>query len=123
MIPEGLFLAALPEHLLLLGILAILAIDLVSARARDPLLPALVTVTAAAAAAFWLHATGFSAVPFPGHFSVDGDALAGKVLLFGLTVPVLILGRGERLDDPVCILERIFRAAGHDDTEPGRDDI
>jgi NADH-quinone oxidoreductase subunit N len=104
MIPEGLLLAALPEHLLLLGILAILVIDLVSERPRDPLLPALLTVAAAAAAAFWLHATGFSGAPFPGHFSVDGDALAGKILLFGLTVPVLILGRGERLDSRFAML-------------------
>ena len=33
------------------------------------------------------------------------------------------VGRGERLDDAIRVLERIFRAAGHDDTEPGRNDI
>lgn len=47
MTPEGLLLAALPEHLLLLGILAILISDLLSSRPRDAFLPALLTVLAA----------------------------------------------------------------------------
>ncbi|AHE98575.1 NADH-quinone oxidoreductase subunit N [Thioalkalivibrio paradoxus] len=104
MTPEGLLLAALPEHLLLLGILLILVIDLVSSRPRDPFLPALVTVLAAAGAAFWLHGTGHAAAPFPGHFSVDADALAAKTLLFLLTVPVLVLARGERHDSRFAML-------------------
>jgi len=93
MTPEGLFVAALPEHLLLVGILAILVIDLVSDRPRDPFLPALVTVLAAAGAAFWLHRIGYAGAPFPGQFSVGSDALAAKAVLFVLTVPVLFLAR------------------------------
>jgi len=96
MTPEGLLLAALPEHLLLLGILAILVTDLVSSRPRDAFLPALLSVLAAAFAAFWLHGTGYSGSPFPGHFSVDADAFAAKALLFALALPVLFLARDER---------------------------
>jgi len=104
MTPEGLLLAALPEHLLLLGILAILVTDLVSSRPREAFLPALLTVIAAALAAFWLHGSGHSGAPFPGHFSVDADAFAAKALLFGLAVPVLFLARGERHDSRFAML-------------------
>ncbi|TVP87564.1 MAG: NADH-quinone oxidoreductase subunit N [Thioalkalivibrio sp.] len=104
MTPEGLLLAALPEHLLLLGILAILVTDLVSSRPRDAFLPALLTVLAAALAAFWLHGTGHSAAPFPGHFSVDADAFAAKALLFGLAVPALFLARDERHESRFAML-------------------
>ncbi len=104
MTPEGLLLAALPEHLLLLGILAILITDLVSNRPRDAFLPALVTVIAAALAAFWLHGVGHSGAPFPGHFSVDPDAFAAKALLFGLAVPVLFLARDERQESRFAML-------------------
>lgn len=104
MTPEGLFLAALPEHLLLLGILAILVTDLVSDRPRDPFLLSLVTVLAAMAAAIGLHSVGHAAAPFPGHFSVGPEAYAGKALLLGLTVPVLFLARSERLDSRFAML-------------------
>lgn len=102
--PEGLLLAALPEHLLLLGMLGILLRDLLSERPWEPLLPALATVLAAAGAAFWLHSVGHAGAPFPGHFSVDGDALAAKALLLGLTVPVLLLARAEQLDSRFAML-------------------
>ena len=104
MIPEGLLLAALPEHLLLLGILTLLVIDLLSSRARDSFLPALLTVVAAAAAAAWLAWTGHVAAPFPGHFSVDPEVLTAKAVLLGLAVPVLLLGREERLDSRFAML-------------------
>ncbi|AGA33604.1 NADH-ubiquinone oxidoreductase chain N [Thioalkalivibrio nitratireducens DSM 14787] len=104
MTPDGLLLAALPEHLLLLGILAILTIDLVSSRPRDPFMPALITVLAAGAAAFSLHTAGHAGAPFPGHFSVDADAFAAKTLLFGLAVPVLFLARAERFDGRFAML-------------------
>jgi len=104
MTPEGLLLAALPEHLLLLGILAILVTDLVSSRPRDAFLPALLSVLAAGFAAFWLHGTGYSGSPFPGHFSVDADAFAAKALLFGLALPVLFLARGERHESRFAML-------------------
>lgn len=104
MTPEGLLLAALPEHLLLLGILAILVTDLVSSRPRDAFLPALLTLLAAGIAAVWLHGTGHSGTPFPGHFSVDTDAFAAKALLFGLAVPVLFLARDERHESRFAML-------------------
>jgi NADH-quinone oxidoreductase subunit N len=104
MTPEGLLLAALPEHLLLLGILAILITDLVSSRPRDAFVPALLTVLAAGSAAFWLHGAGHSGAPFPGHFSVDPDAFAAKALLLALAVPVLFLARHERHESRFAML-------------------
>jgi NADH-quinone oxidoreductase subunit N len=104
MTPEGLLLAALPEHLLLLGILVILVTDLLSDRPRDPFLTALVTVLAATGAAAWLCGTGHTGAPFPGHFSVDAEGSAAKALLGGLTLPVLLLTRAERLDSRFAML-------------------
>lgn len=104
MTPEGLLLAALPEHLLLLGILAILVVDLLSSRPRDAFVPALLTLLAAGFAAFWLHGAGHTGAPFPGHFAVDADAFAAKALLIGLAVPVLFLARGERLESRFAML-------------------
>lgn len=104
MMAEGLLLAALPEHLLLLGIVILLVIDLLSSRARDPLLPALLTVLLAAAASGWLAWAGHVAAPFPGHFSVGPEAFTAKAVLLGLTVPVLLLGREERLDSRFAML-------------------
>jgi NADH-quinone oxidoreductase subunit N len=102
--PEGLWTAALPEHLLLLGIVVILVADLLSSEPRDPFFPALVTVLATAGAALWLLATGYTGAPFPGHFSVGAEALAGKTLLAGLTLPVLFLTRAERLNSRFAML-------------------
>lgn len=104
MTPDGLWRAALPEHLLLLGILAILVADLVSRRPRDPFPLALLTVLATGAAAAWLHGAGHAAAPFPGHFSVGPDSLAAKALLAGLTLPVVLMCRGERLDSRFAML-------------------
>jgi NADH-quinone oxidoreductase subunit N len=104
MTPDGLLLAALPEHLLLLGIIAILLTDLLSDRPRDPFVTALVTVIAAAGAAFWLHDAGYVGAPFPGHYSVGADSLAAKALLAGLTLPVLFLTRAERLNNRFAML-------------------
>jgi NADH-quinone oxidoreductase subunit N len=101
---DGLFLAALPEHLLLAGLLAILVSGLLSKAPRDPFPLALATVLAAGGAALWLRATGFEGAPFPGHFSVGGDVLAAKALLAALTVPVLFLTRAERLNDRFAML-------------------
>lgn len=104
MTPDGLFLAALPEHLLLLGIIAILVTDLLSSRPRDPFPLALLTLLATCAAAFWLHGSGHAAAPFPGHFSVGADSLAAKAMLAGLTVPVVLMCRAERLDSRFAML-------------------
>jgi NADH-quinone oxidoreductase subunit N len=101
---EGLFLAALPEHVLLVGLLAILVTGLMSRKAPDPLPLALLTVVAAGAAALWLRASGYDGTPFPGHYSVGADSLAAKALLAVLAVPVLLLTRAERLGDRFAML-------------------
>jgi len=61
----------LPENLLLAGIVALIGIEIVLERPRGALAIALVACVAATAAALWLYATGVSAEPFPGHFSVS----------------------------------------------------
>lgn len=101
---DGLFIAALPEHVLLLGLLAILVTGLLSQAPRDPFPLALATVLAAGGAALWLRLSGFEGAPFPGHFAVGADALAAKALLAALTLPVLLLTRAERLNDRFAML-------------------
>ena len=54
----------LPEHLLLLGMLAILGLEIKSGRSRDGFGFAVLFVAAAAVAALWLYATGFTGAPF-----------------------------------------------------------
>jgi len=87
--------AMLPEHLLLAGILLLLVLELVSRRERD-FLPVTVIVTFAAAfAAARLFVGDYAGAPFPGQFSVDPGAALGKAVLLALTIPVLLIARGE----------------------------
>ena len=87
--------AMLPEHLLLAGMLVLLA-------AGDPARPAarrlrrcLLALAAAAAAALMLHAEGFAGAPFTGHFSVSPDASLAKFALIALALPVLLISRDD----------------------------
>jgi hypothetical protein len=74
----------LPEHLLLLGMLAILGLEIKSGRSRDGFGLAVLFVAAAAVAAFWLYATGFQGAPFLHHFSVGPSAALPKAVLLAL---------------------------------------
>lgn len=103
MSPEGLFLLALPEHLLLAGLLIIIVAGLLGRGSRPQLL-AIGTVLAAGLAALWLKAGGHAGAPFPGHFSVGSESLAAKALLAALTLPALGLARAERLDSRFAML-------------------
>jgi NADH-quinone oxidoreductase subunit N len=87
--------AMLPEHLLLLGIVALLALEIESPRARGALALALTATVAAAVAALWLYATRYSGAPFPGHYAVGPATSLAKFLLLALAVPVLLLSREE----------------------------
>ena len=87
--------AMLPEHLLLAGIVGLLALEIENPRARGALALALAATVAAAGAALWLYASGFSATPFPGHYSVGPTVSLSKFLLLALAVPVLLLSRDE----------------------------
>jgi NADH-quinone oxidoreductase subunit N len=87
--------AMLPEHLLLLGILLLLVLEIASRRERDLLPVTLVVVFAAAFAAARLYLADYAASPFPGQFSVDPAASLGKAVLLGLSIPSVLLARGE----------------------------
>ncbi len=87
--------AMLPEHLLLLGILLLIVLEIGARKPREFLTVTLATVFAAAFAAARLYVSDYAAAPFPGQFSVDPAALLGKAALLGLTIPVVLIAGGE----------------------------
>ncbi len=94
----------LPEHLLLLGMLAILGLEIRSGRPRDGFGLAFLFVGAAAAAAFWLYGTGYVGAPFPPHYAVDPAATLPKAVLLALALPVLLISRDDFADVPYYAL-------------------
>jgi NADH-quinone oxidoreductase subunit N len=87
--------AMLPEHILLVGMLLILVREIATGRERGGFALAVLTVTAAACAAAWLGARGYSSAPFPGHYSVNGAGSLAKAVLLGLALPVLLVSRDD----------------------------
>ena len=87
--------AMLPEHLLLLGIVALLVGEIAGGKARLATWLSLATVYAAGASALGLAVQGYTAAPFPGQLSVAPPALLAKAILLALAVPVLLISRGE----------------------------
>jgi NADH-quinone oxidoreductase subunit N len=96
--------AMLPEHLLLLGMLAILGLEIRSGRPRDGFGLAVLFTTAAALAAFWLYATGFTGAPFLHHFSVGPVTSLPKAVLLALAIPVLLISRDDFAETPYYTL-------------------
>ena len=94
----------LPEHLLLVGMLAILGLEIKSGRPRDGFALAVLFTTAAAIAAFWLYATGFTGAPFLHHFSVGPVTSLPKAVLLALAVPVLLISRDDFAETPYYTL-------------------
>ncbi len=92
--------AMLPEHLLLAGLVLLLAMEIVSDRPRGLLVVSVLSVAAAALAAAWLAASGYSAAAFPGQHSVDPATLAGKAIVLALALPALLLARDDFADGP-----------------------
>lgn len=106
-------LALLPEHLLLVGMVAGMLCAL-QARTRALVLPLSVLVVAAsAAAAFWLAATGVSAEPFPGHYLLTPAIAQAKGWLLALALPVLLLMRleGDDLQFPLLLVCSLYGLA------------
>ena len=97
---QSILTAMLPEHLLLVGIVLLLVLEIASDKPRGALALSLVVVGAAAAAAAWLHFTGYAAAPFPGHFSVDASSSLAKAVVLALAVPVLLLARDDFPEGP-----------------------
>ena len=89
------FTAMLPEHLLLLGIVLLLVLEIAGVAKRSALVVAIAAVAASGGAALWLVYTGFSGSPFPGQFSVAHDSLVAKTIVMGLTLPVLLMSRDD----------------------------
>ena len=87
--------ALLPEHLLLAGVVLLLALEIVSGRERDGFLLAFAAVAASTVAACMLYARGYAASPFPGHFSVSPMTSLPKAALLALTLPVLLVSRDD----------------------------
>jgi NADH-quinone oxidoreductase subunit N len=94
----------LPEHLLLLGMLAILGLEIRSGRPSDGFRTAVVFVVAATAAAVWLWAGGYQAVPFEHHYSVTPASTLPKAVLLALAVPVLFISRDDFAETPYYAL-------------------
>ena len=92
---QDVLLAMLPEHILLLGIVLLIVLELLSDRPKGALAVALLAVVAATAAAALLVTKGYASAPFAGHFSVNPAALTAKALLLVLVVPVLLLSRDD----------------------------
>lgn len=87
--------AMLPEHLLLLGMVLLIVLEIVGRWQRASLPLALAVVAAAAVAAARLSLADFSAAPFPGHLSVIPATLLAKAIVLALALPVLLMARGE----------------------------
>ena len=92
--------AMLPEHLLLLGIVLLLVLEIASDKPRGALVVSLLIVGAATAAATWLYVTGYAAAPFPGHYSVNASGSLAKAVVLALAVPVLLLARDDFPEGP-----------------------
>ncbi len=89
------FMAMLPEHLLLVGIVLMLGVEIVGTWSRAALLLAVAAVGAAAGSALWLYANGFSGAPFIGQFSVAPSTLLAKAVVLMLAIPVLLMSRDD----------------------------
>ena len=91
-------LAMLPEHILLVGIVLLIGVELVSDRARGALGLAIFAVAAATAAALLLANSGYAAAPFAGQFSVNPTTLTAKAIVLALVLPSLLLSRDDFRD-------------------------
>ena len=84
-----------PENLLLAGIVLVICLEISGTRVRAALPLTFVAVAAAAAAAAVLSLDGYSAAPFPGHFSVAPASLLAKAVVAALVLPVVLMSRDD----------------------------
>ena len=85
----------MPEHILLTGIVLLIAVEIGAVRRWDATPLSLVTLVLAAAAALALFFGGFNVAPFPEQLVVDPNALLSKALVLALAIPVLLMARDE----------------------------
>jgi NADH-quinone oxidoreductase subunit N len=87
--------AMLPEHLLLLGLVAVVVLEIAGRAKRAALVVSVISVGAATVAATVLSFKGYSAAPFAGQFSVSPGTLIGKAIVLALALPVLLISEDE----------------------------
>jgi len=107
---RDILLAMLPEHLLLLGIVLLIVLEIAGLAQRASLTVALAAVAAAVWAAARLSVDGYAAAPFAGHFSVNAATLLAKALVLALALPVLLMSRDEfeGVEFPVLLLSSLY---------------
>jgi NADH-quinone oxidoreductase subunit N len=112
MISDAVLTAMLPEHLLLLGIVVLIAIEIAGHWQRAALVVALACVGAAALAALNLSLSGYAAAPFAGQFSVDPATLLAKAMVLALALPVLLMSRDDFADGefPILLISSLYGA-------------
>jgi NADH-quinone oxidoreductase subunit N len=110
MIGRDVLMAMLPEHLLLLGIVLLIVLEIAGLAQRASLTVALAAVAAAVVAAARLSFDGYAAAPFAGHFSVDAATLLAKALVLALALPVLLMSRDEfdGVEFPALLLSSLY---------------
>jgi NADH-quinone oxidoreductase subunit N len=87
--------AMLPEHLLLVGLVVVIGLEIAGRGRRASLAVAFVAVAAAAIAAAQLSLDGYAAAPFAGQFSVDRSTLLVKAMVLAFALPVLLMARDD----------------------------
>ena len=92
---SAVLLAMAPEHLLLAGIVVLIALDIFSDRSRAALPLTVVCVAAAAGAAAWLGFAGWTGAPFPGQFVLTPPAAFAKAMVLALAVPIVLMSRDD----------------------------
>ncbi|MEP6766800.1 MAG: NADH-quinone oxidoreductase subunit N, partial [Gemmatimonadaceae bacterium] len=104
------FWSMLPEHLLLLGIVKMLGIEILPSWRKWAMPLSVLFVAAAAGVAGWMYATGFSGTPFPGQFSVTPTTALAKAIVLGLAVPVLLMSRDDFEDGqfPALLMSSLY---------------
>jgi NADH-quinone oxidoreductase subunit N len=96
--------AMAPENVLLLGMLLLLGGEIVTGRPRDGFVLAFLALVGALAAALALYTGGFSAAPFPGHFSTEPSGSLAKLVLLALTLPVVLISRDDFAESRYYVL-------------------
>lgn len=104
------FSGMLPEHLLLSGIVALLAIDILGKNARAAVLLAVVAAAGAAISAAMMAVQGMTGDVFAGQVSVTPPLLFAKASVLALAVPILMMSRDdfEGGEFPALILSSLY---------------
>ncbi len=103
--------AMLPEHLLLVGIVLVIALEIAGRGRRSSLVVAFVAVAAAAVAAVQLSLDGTTAAPFAGQFSVDRTTLLVKAMVLAFALPVIVMARDDDFaggEFPALLLSSLY---------------